>query len=89
MNPEITEARHLDPALRMTGRASHLVGFAAALEVARNVAQVMISDPTMDVLTVAREAVEQRIREWRTYGSSWRDADLVAVSEALAVGWAK
>lgn len=72
--------------LRISAPASHLVGSAAALEVARNVAQVMISDPGSDIVAVCFEAVQQRITHWRTYGESWRDAD-ITVAAMLVEGW--
>lgn len=73
--------------LRISAPASRLVGSAAALEVARNVAQVMVSDPESDISLVCWAAVEQRITHPDCYGDSWREADLGDVARALIEGW--
>jgi hypothetical protein len=73
--------------LRLSAPASRLVGSAASLEVARNVAQCMISDPTSDIVEVCKEAVMPRVAHPETYGDSWRGVDGCHVAAALVKGW--
>lgn len=89
MTPQIMNAiqKGTEELLRIAGPASKLVGSAAALEVARNVAQVMISDPTMHITEVCLEAARQRVAHPETYGASWRGVSALAVSKALIEGW--